>query len=500
MKNRIFVQRLNAILPAVALLFLFSSCDLFKSVPKEEDKVYDEVPGEIKGGKVYDPQTGKTEEVDNIPTKSDTIYWRKNPPTDAPPIKSDGQNTGGNTDNFPPNNNTGNPTDNGNNSPSGNDTMTPSVMKSSYEVAMMLPFVTNQFTLTDSRIYPKSEWALQYYAGAKIALDQLRGEGISLNINVLDTQGDERKTETELTNPVVANADMIIGPYRSVNVRKVAEFAKTRGIPVVSPYSAASNISNDNPWLVQCRPTLQTHIEKITEHALSKFDASQIVLVVQDKPEERARLALFQQAHREIKKTDAVTPFREFIAPDRDNLENLPIAQYLNRGSNTVFIVPVWSSEVFVNSFLRQVEIARWQGDRISVYGMPQWMEYANTDYDYFEKLSVRVTNAFFVNKNTDEARRFRQTFYDRHGKRAEEPAYLGYDVMLYFGRQINKNGTEFQRNLADNEADLLQTSFRFAPVYEAVPGTDANAPVERYENRYVHMLKFSDYQWRKDL
>ena len=507
MKNTNNYWNISTIIALCGVVFLFASCDLFKSVPKE-NTVYDEIPGEIKGGKVYNPETGKEEDVDYIPTNMDTINWRKNPSSDAPPIMTNGQNNGGTSGNNPNTGDNTNPDNNGNGSSNpGGQTNTPvdypTTMKSSYNVAMMLPFVTNKFNSFDSEIYAKSEWAIQYYGGAQIALDRLKSEGINLNINVLDTQGSEGKVNSEISNnPAIQNADLIIGPYRSVNVRQVAQYAKGRQIPVVSPYSAASNVSNDNPFLVQVNPSLNTHIEKIAEHALSKFNAEQIVLVVRNKVEERARLALFQNAHKTIAKSDDVTPFREFVIEDDGKYDDLDVAisNYIVNGSSTVFIVPTWSNEVFVNSFLRQVEIARKSYDKVTVYGMPQWMEYANTDYTYFEKLDVHVSNSFFVQKDTEDTRAFRQSFYNRYGNRAEKAAYLGYDVMLYFGRQIHNRGTQFQQYLPENTSDMLHAKFMFEPVFDAAvgTGTDANAQVERYENRFVHLLEFENYQWKK--
>lgn len=495
-------MNLSSVLALCSVIFLFASCDLFKSVPKEET-VYDEVPGEIKGGKVYNPETGKEEDVDYIPTDLDTINWHRNPESDAPPIKVNGQDSEGTSDNNPNNGTDTNP-DEGSTNTEGQTNAPldfPTEMKASYNVAMMLPFVTNKFNAFDSEIYAKSEWAIQYYGGAQIALDRLKNEGISLNINTLDTQGNEGKVNTEISNnPAIQNADLIIGPYRSVNVRQVAQYAKDKQIPVVSPYSAASNVSNDNPFLVQVNPSLNTHIEKITEHALSKFNADQIVLVVRDKAEEKARLSLFQDAHKTIKKSDDVSAFREFVIEDDGKYDDLDvaIADYIVQGGSTVFIVPTWANEVFVNNFLRQVEIARKSYDQVTIYGMPQWMEYANTDYTYFEKLDVHLSNSFFIDKNTDNTRAFRQIFYDRYGKRADKAAYLGYDVMLYFGRQIHNRGTQFQQFLPENTSDMLHAKFMFEPIFDEAPGTDAAAPIERYENRFVHLLEFENYQWRK--
>lgn len=497
MKNAFVLRLFSGLLLSSCLLF--SSCDLFKSVPKD-DTVYDEVPGEIKGGKAYDPTTGQEEDVDYIPTELDSINWKRNPNSDAPPIRSGGQN--GSSENLPEiGENQGN-SDNNSASQNGDqnsgNSYLPSTQKSTYEVAMMLPFVTNRFNNLDNQIYPKSEWAIQYYGGSKIAFDRLRSEGINLNINVLDTEGNESKVNQQVSNAqAIKKADLIIGPYRSVNVRQVAEYAKNRQIPVVSPYSAASRISNDNPFLIQVNPSLTVHIKKIMEHALSNNNPEDLVLVVRDKPEEKARLALLQDAYRKISKASDSLSLKEFII-DEENVEKMPIMENINKGGRTVYVVPTWSSEVFVNTFLRQVEIARTPYDQVTVYGMPQWMEYENVDYTYFEKLNLHISSNFFVNKNEFNAREFRKSFYDRYGKRPEEAAYLGYAVALYFGRQIHKGGTQFQQFLSENKATMIHTEFSFEPVFYPTPGNDATTPIERYENMYVHILKFDDYQWQK--
>lgn len=482
-----------------AAVLVFPSCDLFKSVPKDET-VYDDNPGEIKGGKVYNPETGEEEEVRNIPTELDTVTWKRNPSSDAPPIKSDNEeNNNGDTSGTGnnPNLDGGSTNTGGNTSVNTEQNVPVSTFKSSYEVAVMLPFVTNRFSSLDNSIYSKSEWALQYYGGMKMAMDNLRSEGINLNINVLDTEGNESVVATQVaSNAALQMADLIIGPYRSVNVRKVAELAKQRRVPVVSPFSAAARISDDNPYLIQVNPSLNVHIQSIMEHALKDNRAEDVVLVVRDLPEERARISLFQEAFRRISPGDSLQLRRMII--DEDNVEKMPMRDYITQNGNTVFIVPSWSSEVFVHTFLRQAEIARRPYDRVRVYGMPQWMNYADADYSYYEKLDVHISSNFFKNSDKDGARKFRQNFYDRYGKRPEEAAYLGYSTMLYFGRQIHKGGTQFQQALGENPASVLHTEYRFTPVFEPKPGNDATTPIERYENQYVHILKFSAYQWGK--
>lgn len=498
----------SSLLLSALVILLMSSCNLFKSVPSD-DTVYDDTPEEIKGGKVYNPETGKEEEVHSLPTKLDTIQWRNNPSTDTPPITTNGDNTNGDIskeENNDPLTEDGNTETIKDTDPFANANgevfSTPTTKKDTYEVTLMLPFVTNKFDVLSSSIYQKSEWALQYYGGVKMALDQLRAQGVNLNVNILDTQGNENIVARQVaTNEGLQKADLIIGPYRSVNVRQVAKYAKNNQTPLVSPYSAAARISNDNPYLIQVNPSLNTHIAKITEHVLKNHKAEDVVLVVRDRQDEKARLALFQEAHRQIEKSADVTTFKELIIPEAEEAgySDLVLREYINKNKNTVFIVPSWSSELFINSFLRQVQIARSDYDNIVVYGMPKWREYENTDYSYYENLKVHISETFFTTPDDVNASSFRKNFYNRYGKRPEQAGYFGYADMLYFGRQILKNGTQFQQFLPENQEQLIHTRYAFKPVYNPLPaGSDAFAPVVRFENKYVHILKFSDYQWQK--
>ena len=183
---------------------LLSSCDALKKVPRDEKSKDKEELEEITGGKVYNPRTGRWEEPTADGAPMDTITWTEPAEDITPPITSDGLGSGSNA--------------------------APGVgiKKESYNVAILLPFMTNNFDELSSSINQKSKLAINLYGGMQLAFDELSGEGIKLNVSVHDTQASESTTKSLLDNEKVSEADLIIGPISKNNLKMVSDYAKSK--------------------------------------------------------------------------------------------------------------------------------------------------------------------------------------------------------------------------------------------------------------------------------
>jgi len=468
------------------LAFSVSSCGWFKKAPKD-DKVYDQKDEleEIHGQKVFNPETGEYEIVKDVRGKMDTITWKDIPAKDAPPITSDATLVEG--DGTTPT--TPEP---------GINTETGSEIKSSYRIAVLLPFMTDDFDMFSSTIPQNSNWAVHFYAGMKLAFDRLEQEGSNFEVSVLDTKASLGIVENLLrTNNDLINADLIIGPYRRVNVTQVADFAKSNNITMVSPYSASEKLSTGNPNYLQVNPSLKTHCQAITEHVRKSHDIERVVLVAQDKPSEKSRFKYFQEANFEITGTSDTTSFHELVISGFDEFEKFnekSLDSLLDPLISTAFIIPSWSDETFVQNFLRTLDLAR-KTSPVVVYGMPQWIDFQNIDYEYFKRLNVHVSAANYLDRYDPNVRFFRQQFYERYRTIPENQAFLGHDVILYFGRMLKNYGTKFQSNLELKPSSLLGTKFGLEPILSTkniIPETQAI--IEQYENTSVFILKYQDF------
>lgn len=488
---------------------LSSGCELFKPIDsggtsttdrdRPDDRVLVEEPKEldpIQSRRVYDPATGTYIYVQNAPTqKMDTVKWRLISEVENPPITEEG------TDVFTPNVPV-DPTATGNGG-----TTTPisqtgtsnngSRLLTAYNVNFILPFLANRLDRGGENSSPKidanSLWSLHFYSGAQMALDDLRNRNINLNVSAQDTKATlERVKQLELT-PAVKDAHLLIGPYLRNNVIELAENVRGKEQVIISPYSAAGGLSADNPNYIQVNPTLETHCRNILRHAVTTQGGAEIVLVA---PSEQAeRFAVFQEEYKILRNDVNVTPLTELTVDN--NSANL--TPYL-RGRNVVFIVPVYDDESFVANFLRKAfDASRQQNADLTVYGLPQWKTFTRIDFDYYEGCNVHISSSVFVDLLDADVSEFRKDFYDRFKALPREEAYVGYDITHYFARMIQQYGTRFQYDLPRSPEKLLHTEFRFEPMM--VPRADGsleNPRVDHWENTYVNILRFQDYQFKK--
>lgn len=385
-----------------------------------------------------------------------------------------------------------------------------------YEVLLLLPFLTNRLDNLQGRFNNISEWSLNFYGGVQMALDELKATELGMHLTVMDSEGSQEKVRYLLANRAMKDSThLIIGPYRRVNIQEVAKFGKEKEINVVSPYSAASNLTENNPHFIQVRPSLETHCRSLANHALNNYPADKIILVGQDRPLERKSFEYFQEAFFEKVGTRDTNRLEQLlIDPSTGSIADMALNSFMAGRDTAVFLVSAWSSEdeSFVYSFLRQLEVTKypdksdreedeaveeWQEPEITVYGTPVWKDFDRVDLDYFEKMKVHISSHIFLDASATDIRKFRRAYFERYGNLPPEEAFLGYDVMKYFGKMLLENGTQFQYFLEGAEMDGLHTRFEFERVVDPTATAEENPPIKQFENKYVHILQFQDYQFR---
>ena len=422
----------------------------------------------------YNPKTGKIEKSTAGTADIDTVEWEVVDEETFPPIKNPEK--------------------------IDESTLTPSLESQfldRYRISFLLPFLNNSFDRINGLPDDKAMIAFHYYYGAKMALNRLGGEGLNLEVDVFDTEASGAVTQSLLNGNAVTNSNLIIGPAKKENVAIAAEYCKANGITMFSPFNASPRMGQDNPFYVQIRPTLETHCKKITEHVLSQYRSDQVVLVVRDKGVEKNRLGIFQKYFpTNGEGVDSLGRFKEMILPGNlKDLAEFDLMPAIKQDETTVFIVPSWSNESFIYSFLRQLRVAKGLNN-VVVYGMPQWKNYERISYDYYEALNVHVSIEYFVDREDQQVRAFKKNFFETYGLIPNEYAYKGYDQMMYLGRMLKNNGTFWQNNQGINFADLTKSDFRIAPVVKLEE--NGLYPMDRFENQSVTILKFENYRFRK--
>lgn len=477
------------ILAAALLLGTMSlpACNLLKpaQTPTKPAGNDDQLP-EISATRIYDPVKGEWIVVQTGPLeKMDTIRFAEISATRLPPIASDDVRNA-----FPPVVTA---------KPNPNTAFPPG---QAYKVAVMLPFIADRASSGGQTIdNTVSRWAINFFGGLKLGLQELSAEGINLETSVMDTKADPLTMSGLLSrNQDVANAQVIIGPYRRDNVRLAADYVRDKGKVLLSPYSAVGGLTTNNPNYLQVSPSLESHCEALLEDALRDFDPDQVVLVSRDVAAELNCIDHLQRTHLTIAGGRDALPLDHLqVKEGRGSYAAIPVADFMQGKDQVAFIVTSWAEEIFIYSLLQKIDQSRAPDQEIVIYGLPPWMDFERIDYTLLEKLNVRVSSTNFLDLQSPAVLDFRRKFYDQYGTIPAMEAYQGYDLVRYCGRMLQRYGPQFQQYV-DSELtseSFLATRYEFEKIVEATTTGAENLPVQRLENKGVFILQFKDFQFK---
>ena len=357
-----------------------------------------------------------------------------------------------------------------------------------YHLALLLPFLTSQ--AGGGTVPDKSKLALQFYAGAKIALEELsKTDGLNLVVDVYDTQANDADFLPVISNANLAKADVFIGPVRNSHVQAFADWTKRNRKILISPETPTSELTAQNPDFIQLNPSLRAHCEAITQYVRNSHRADAVTLVCKEK--EADRLPYFQNANAAL---SGGGMFAELKIPDAvANFDKIDLKKYLKPGRTAVFILPTWSSQDFVMAFLRKIKEQKGSA-KVEVYGMPQWISYESIEPEYLTELNVHISSASYIDYSAQEVRGFQQKFYEATGTLPDDDAFHGYDATLFTGKMLQKYGLSFPENLDRETYQGLHGQFRFSRIFIDSATDDGRNQPDYLENTRVNLLKFDKY------
>lgn len=363
--------------------------------------------------------------------------------------------------------------------------------KSNYEISLLVPLNSDQYTSLDGYLDAKLVRFMQYYGGMRIAADDIQEMGLPVKFRSYDTESSMSHLNSILKDPMVRRSDVIVGPYEKENVEEVATFGLQNETFVVSPWLPAFNIESENPYFIQVVPGLNTHASAIMDFIGTSFTSKKIFLVARNNPSEIQRLALF--------KKNPKVKFEDLIIDDKSiDLSSTNLSFLLDDPDGTVFVMPYYSrtDEDFVNSFMRKLHADK-GNKNVIVFGLPQWTGFNNLNSDYMESLSLHISSPNYVDTHHSSYRGFRNKFFQKYFTMPDNQAYQGYDLVMWLAKTISKEGPEGL--IKGTPSDFgLSSGFGMKPIFRegASKPSEMKTPLY-YENSKVRILRFRDQDFQ---
>ena len=353
-------------------------------------------------------------------------------------------------------------------------------------VALMAPFKASEVDLdsvenTNLLLQKRNlhTISLDFYSGASMAFQELTSLGVSLELDVYDTENNSSKVQSILNTQNLHQKDVVIGPLIPRHVNQVSKYLHSKGIPVISPLSKnkvdiKTNVYQSIPEEKLLRKTLLNYLDRKLEKEINPC-----VLIIADKENQTAKKELLKRF-----------PLAEVIDPDE-------IGGFIKPDLTDSLLVDVQSNWVFletqklnlitsVTSMLnaqssKERDITLMTTYRGDVY------DNENISYEYLGKLHFLYPSIQNPSEN-QPFQNFSNKYKNQYGTLPNKVAVRAYDVTLDALLRIAFQESLTSPNLV-GETKYLHNKFN----YQSLPKggyTNTSVYLIQHEGLTIHEIK----------
>jgi len=341
-------------------------------------------------------------------------------------------------------------------------------------IAVMLPFQldkadadTTEATeklISDNRTL---QVALDFYSGVLMATEFAKDKGISIELNVYDTKGDDSATRRILSNNNFENTDAVIGPLLRTNVEVVAEGLKRYDVPVFSPLSNREIKMHSN--LFQTLPT-DDMLKRALFAYLKKNEANKNFLVIADHDRSSQRdeiLGVLPNAKTIKLRKDAFLYVQDIAGKLEKEKDNWIVLESKN---------PVLVSNV----------VALLNGMPAS-YNLRLFTLDKNDAYDYNDVSNVHLAKLGFTypsvekSYNHNDKNAFLISYKNEYGVLPNRYAVRGFDVAYDIILRLAVADDVYKSIDSDYVTEYIENKFRYTKKF-----------LSGYQNEAVYLVKYT--------
>jgi len=324
------------------------------------------------------------------------------------------------------------------------------------KIALLLPLGLNETNIANS---PKDRM-VEYLEGFLLAMEDIKKEGISVNLQIYDTGTDTKDIPAILKKKEMQDIHLLIGGLYDEQIKLLSRFAKDRDIPYVIPITSNTDEPFYNPNTYQINTPQALLYSKASLAFSDKYGRDNIILVSDTSASNQKEfIDLLKQDLQEKR-----IPYKTVIF-GANFLNDIKVL--LNNNQKNV-IVPSGDSAGFLSKITPLLKsIVETQPQlSLSLFGYPDWQTYTYTYSDVFFRLNTTFYSLFFSDPTSDDVKNFYGKFYKWYTRVLLNlfPKYgmLGYDTGMYFIHLIHKYGSQFDSHVNDIKYKGVQSDFYF--------------------------------------
>jgi LysM repeat protein/ABC-type branched-subunit amino acid transport system substrate-binding protein len=367
-----------------------------------------------------------------------------------------------------------------------------------YEFALMLPFELGYNDSLDKSLskgedlYILTEIALEYYRGARLALDSLEKLGLNANVHVYEIGEDIVKTRETLKKPEIKKMDLIFGPMHKTSLALVSDLSVKDSIYLVSPNSFSNEVFEENPYLLRAITSQETMLRYLANFVAINHQDHNVLMLNSESPKGWPMRKEFIKHYNLAASTfpNAYSDSLRSVTKDMFNREGGvgKIRDFLKKDTLNVIVVPS-NDLAFVSDVMTRISLLE-KDYRVQVYGLDEWVKYENIEAEYKNRLKLRLVVPYHVNYENPATVEFIKAYREKYGTEPHHYDYgfRGYDLMLFFGKALLSEGLAFPLAFERLKMNGTAGSYRFG---KSTTGRE-------FENKEAFILEYDNFEIKR--
>jgi LysM repeat protein len=350
-------------------------------------------------------------------------------------------------------------------------------------VALMLPFRLK--SIVPDSTNSEKDWikkdpilrvALDFYSGALMAAEFAKDKGISVTLDVFDTEKSDSKVASIIASHDFEKMDAVIGPLMQKNVEKASVLLENKEVPIFSPLS--NRDMKMSPNFFQTLPT-QKVLDKIMIRYLHEHAEGKNIIIIADSKNQKEKNEIL-----------AAIPEAKSVSLRKSGyVQSSDVTSVAKKGEENWFVLesadPVLvSSAVGVLSALPAEYKAR-------LFTLDK-----NDAYEWHEVSSLRLAKLNFtfpsVNRNISEVEHqpFLISYKNKYGVLPNRYAIRGFDVTYDVLLRLAAEDNMYDAIMPEYETSYIENKFRYQKT-----GTEGFCNEAAYILKYTDNLEFEEVQ-----
>ncbi len=403
-----------------------------------------------------------------------------------------------------------------------------------FKVALMIPmFLEEADSLNKEEFFMshkpffKPFRFIQFYEGARIAIDSLSKQGMNVEMHIYDVDNNLTKTTKALRQRELRTMDLIIGPFYSNSFNQVALFAGNFNIPIVNPLSYREVIVNDYKTVIKVKPDISSQTEIIKTYVSNFANESKVFLISQTSYKDADKVIEVQNgilsvlesqfkfsnqdlinlaysvAERDtlfdgtttpppfiIESTEIYPEILESLSSDSTIINNYftrinysidSLYPFLENASplRNNLVVLYGTKKSFILDVINRLNECR-DTFNIQLLGVPTWERINNLSNVKMNNLSSSYFASNYINYHSENTQNFVDSFRNNFSTEPDDYAFSGFDITYYFLSSLYYFGDNFGDCLEHFPMKLLQSEYSFKRI----------ANTNNFENQYWNLLQ----------